>query len=73
MVKIVHGIASLATNSAVMAFPAFTLALPSIVMLFIVWQNRHHEALLTQDNNFKLTEKAILSLSKYYSDTVYHV
>ena len=42
-------------------------------MLFIVWQNRHHEALLTQDNNFKLTEKAILSLSKYYSDTVYHV
>ena len=45
----------------------------SIAMLFIVWQNRHHEALLTQGNNFKLTEKTVLSLSKHYSDTVYHV
>jgi hypothetical protein len=39
----------------------------------IVWQNRHHEALMTQGNNFKLTEKTILSRSKHYSDTVYQV
>jgi len=33
-------------------------------MLFIVWQNRHHEALLTQSNNYKLKEKVLLTLSK---------
>jgi hypothetical protein len=42
-------------------------------MLFIVWQIRHHEALLTQGNNCKLTGKTMLSLSKHYSDTVYQV
>jgi len=56
MVKTVHGIASPATNAAV-----------------IVWQNRHHEALMTQGNNFKLTEKTLLTLAKHCSDTVYPV
>jgi hypothetical protein len=45
----------------------------SIVMLFIVWQNRHHEALLTQSNNCKLAGKTMVSLSKHYSDAVYLV
>ena len=44
----------------------------SILMLFIVWQNRHHEALLPQSNNCKLTEKAVLSRSKQCSDTICH-
>jgi len=33
-------------------------------MLLVVLKNRHHEALLTQGKNYKLTEKAVLSLSK---------